>query len=218
MKPTQPAFGTLATIRPGPTFYLVLAGGNALGVYAAGAVEARETAGVRFDLICGASIAAITAAIVAGKPPGEAAQALRAFWALSSSGSTGAHWPAMSANHWRPLNRMPRMPERREPNPNREIREMSSTAHALQTLLLRRPVLFNPGSLSRRPLWSDLHRPWRCSMRSSWCRRWSACSSLTAPWSARKTCCSAARAPALCRPSGANSACGTNCINHYTPK
>lgn len=159
MKTAHPASATPATTHPDPTVSLVLAGGNALGAYAAGAVEALETAGVRFDLICGASIGAITAAIVAGNPPGEAAQALRTFWALSSSGSTGAHWPWMPANPWLPLNLMPRMPERREPNPNREMREMSSAAHALQTLLFGRPGLFNPSSLSLLPLWPGLRRP-----------------------------------------------------------
>jgi NTE family protein len=104
------------------TVSLALSGGNALGAYAAGAVEAIEAAGIRPQLISGASIGAITGAIVAGNPPGLASAALREFWSLASSG-VGGGWPCLSAG--RP-------------------REMVNSTHALQTLLLGRPGLFSP--------------------------------------------------------------------------
>jgi predicted acylesterase/phospholipase RssA len=47
---------------------LVLSGGNALGAYHAGASDALEATGVEPGLVVGASIGAVTAAILAGKP------------------------------------------------------------------------------------------------------------------------------------------------------
>ena len=108
---------------PAPrTVSLALSGGNALGAYAGGAIEALEQAGIRFDLLCGASIGAVSAAIVAGNPPGRAGEALRAFWALASSGQGGA-WPGLSSGR---------------------ARELVNKGHALQTMLFGRPGLFSP--------------------------------------------------------------------------
>ena len=101
---------------------LALSGGNALGAYAAGAVEAIEAAGIRPQLISGASVGAITGAIVVGNPPGEASIALHEFWSIASSGEGGG-WPGLSAG--RP-------------------REAVNLSHALQTLLFGRPGLFSP--------------------------------------------------------------------------
>jgi NTE family protein len=59
----------------------VLGGGNALGAYLAGACETLHEAGVRPDRIVGASIGAVTGAILAGNPPGRRLERLREFWA-----------------------------------------------------------------------------------------------------------------------------------------
>lgn len=48
---------------------LVFAGGNAVGAYYAGAYEALHGQGLRPDWVVGASIGAVTAAIVAGNAP-----------------------------------------------------------------------------------------------------------------------------------------------------
>ena len=60
---------------------LVLGGGNALGAYLAGAYESLHERGLRPDQIVGASIGAVTGAILAGNPPERRLERLEAFWA-----------------------------------------------------------------------------------------------------------------------------------------
>lgn len=148
---------------PGPTVCLTLAGGNALGAYAAGAIDALETAGVRFDVLTGASIGALTAAIVAGNPPGQAARALREFWALGSTGIAGSSWPWAGVEAWQPLQLVASlqhgMQQALEPNAQREMREMTSAAHALHALLFGRPGLFRPLHAGLLTAWPGLGRP-----------------------------------------------------------
>jgi NTE family protein len=60
---------------------LVLGGGNALGAYLAGAYERLHEQGVRPERIVGASIGAVTGAILAGNPPERRLERLQAFWA-----------------------------------------------------------------------------------------------------------------------------------------
>ena len=62
---------------------LVLAGGNALGAYHAGAYEALHENGVEPAWIAGASIGAVTAAIILGNPPEQRLARLRDFWRLA---------------------------------------------------------------------------------------------------------------------------------------
>ncbi|WP_207485200.1 patatin-like phospholipase family protein [Arenibaculum pallidiluteum] len=59
---------------------LVLGGGNALGAYLAGAYERLSEDGFSPDWIIGASIGAVTAAILAGNPPEHRLDKLRVFW------------------------------------------------------------------------------------------------------------------------------------------
>lgn len=59
---------------------LVLSGGNALGAYHAGVYEVLHERGIRPDWIVGASMGAVTAAIVAGNAPDDRIAKLRAFW------------------------------------------------------------------------------------------------------------------------------------------
>src|SRR5580698_5726255 len=64
---------------------LVLQGGGALGAYQAGVYEALAEDGIEPDWIAGMSIGAINAAIIAGNPPNERINRLRAFWNLVTS-------------------------------------------------------------------------------------------------------------------------------------
>jgi NTE family protein len=59
---------------------LVLQGGGALGAYQAGVYEALQKSGLEPDWVCGVSIGAINAAIIAGNTPSERLPKLRAFW------------------------------------------------------------------------------------------------------------------------------------------
>lgn len=59
---------------------LVLQGGGALGAYQAGVYQALKEAGIEPDWVIGTSIGAITAALIAGNPPGKRLVALEAFW------------------------------------------------------------------------------------------------------------------------------------------
>lgn len=59
---------------------LLLQGGGALGAYQAGAYEALMNNGYAPDWVAGISIGSINAAIIAGNPPEQRTQKLRAFW------------------------------------------------------------------------------------------------------------------------------------------
>ena len=66
---------------------LVLGGGNALGAYHAGAFETLDGADLRPGWIVGASIGAVTGAILAGNAPEHRLDRLRQFWAEASQES-----------------------------------------------------------------------------------------------------------------------------------
>ena len=61
---------------------LVLQGGGALGAYQAGVYQALHEAGLEPDWVAGVSIGAINAAIIAGNPPEQRLERLRAFWEM----------------------------------------------------------------------------------------------------------------------------------------
>ena len=71
---------------------LVLSGGNALGAYHLGAWTAFERAGLTPGWIAGASIGAITAAIIAGNRPGDRTAALTQFWSEAESFDFGTRF------------------------------------------------------------------------------------------------------------------------------
>ena len=73
----------------GRTTAMALSGGIALGAYHAGACAALHEEGggdLRLDWLAGASIGAVTAAIVAGNPPGRRVERLRRFWDAAAAG------------------------------------------------------------------------------------------------------------------------------------
>jgi NTE family protein len=109
----------------------VFAGGNALGAYHAGGYEALQARGIRPGWIVGASIGAVTAAIIAGNAPEDRVARLREFW------DEATQHTALSAT------------EMLKP------RQYYNGLHALLTLAWGRPNIFQhrlPG------LWSAL--PW----------------------------------------------------------
>jgi NTE family protein len=61
---------------------LVLGGGGALGAYQGGVYEALDEAGLRPGHVCGASIGALNAALIAGNEPGLRVDRLRRYWEL----------------------------------------------------------------------------------------------------------------------------------------
>jgi NTE family protein len=71
---------------------LVLAGGNALGAFEAGAYQALHDAGLRPDWVVGSSIGAVNGAIIAGNPPERRTEALQAFWSKAAC-PTGGGYP-----------------------------------------------------------------------------------------------------------------------------
>jgi len=60
---------------------LLLQGGGALGAYQGGVYAALAEAGIFPDWVCGVSIGAINAALIAGNPPAQRVEKLRRFWA-----------------------------------------------------------------------------------------------------------------------------------------
>src|SRR5476651_1464135 len=59
---------------------LLLQGGGALGSYQAGVYEALAEADLHPDWVAGISIGAINSALIAGNPPENRVDKLRAFW------------------------------------------------------------------------------------------------------------------------------------------
>ena len=71
---TRPPFECIA---------LLLQGGGALGAYQAGVYQALSESNVHPDWVAGISIGAINSAIIAGNPPEQRIDRLRAFWKAS---------------------------------------------------------------------------------------------------------------------------------------
>lgn len=100
---------------------LALSGGNALGAYTAGACEALYEAGMRPDIVSGASIGAVIGAIVAGNPPEKVSSRLHAFWEQAATGSAFGLAPEGGRQ-----------------------RDIYNRMHAMQTLMTGRPGMFTP--------------------------------------------------------------------------
>jgi NTE family protein len=118
-------------MRRQPKTALVLGGGNALGAYLAGACEYLDEQEVRPDWIIGASVGAVTGAILAGNAPEHRLAKLKQFWAEATHHTYGA------------VSR------------NETLRQTYNGVHSMLTLLFCRPNIFQrryPG------LWSAL--PW----------------------------------------------------------
>ncbi|WP_232627667.1 patatin-like phospholipase family protein [Methylobacterium sp. Leaf118] len=110
---------------------LVLSGGNALGAYHAGVVDMLQARAIRPNWVVGASMGAITGALIVGNPPEERITRLRQFWDAATQ-QTGLGGPA-----------------------GLKPRQYANALHALLALAWGRPGLFRhrlPG------LWSAL--PW----------------------------------------------------------
>ena len=73
-----------------PAVALVLQGGGALGAYHIGAYQALAEHGFHPDWVCGISIGAINATVIAGTPPSERVTRLDALWHAIS-------WPDIAA-------------------------------------------------------------------------------------------------------------------------
>lgn len=69
---------------------LLLQGGGALGAYQGGVYQALAEAGLDPDWVAGISIGAVNAALIAGSPPHERVEKLRAFWERVSAPPAGA--------------------------------------------------------------------------------------------------------------------------------
>jgi NTE family protein len=124
-----------------PSFTLVLGGGNALGAYHLGACQQMLLAGMAPDRIVGASIGAVTGAILLGNPPERRLERLAAFWEHAASPVA----PLTGA--WR------------------EARARQTFWFGLDALITGRPGLFR-GALPRLPALASLphralndHRP-----------------------------------------------------------
>jgi NTE family protein len=117
---------------------LVLGGGNALGSYHAGTYEVMEARGLQPDWIVGASVGAITGAILAGNPPERRRERLRRYWDEAAQTSP---WPA--------------------PPHGGHLRELYNAVHILNAAAFGRPGIYRP----RFPgVWSVL--PWMPKDRS----------------------------------------------------
>ena len=84
------------------TVAFVLQGGGALGAYQAGACEALADHARQPDWVAGISIGAVNAAIIAGNPPEQRIERLRAFWERVSGQLPGLPWikPTNQTRPW----------------------------------------------------------------------------------------------------------------------
>jgi len=76
----------MPTKRDDPRQILVLQGGGALGAYQAGVYQGLCRTALEPDWVCGISIGAINAALIAGNPPERRIERLQAFWDRATSG------------------------------------------------------------------------------------------------------------------------------------
>lgn len=116
--------------REAPQIALVLGGGNALGSYLAGAYEQLHGHGIRPDWIIGASVGAVTGAILAGNAPEQRLEKLTAFWEEARQ-----HTPEAALR-------------------NGKFRQVYNGVHSALSFLLCRPNIFRsryPGLLSILP-------------------------------------------------------------------
>jgi len=121
-----------------PKIALVLSGGNALGSYHGGVYEVMEARGIQPDWIVGASVGAITGAILAGNPRERRQERLRQYWDEAAQISL---WPV--------------------PSNGGRLRELYNAAHILNATAFGRPGIYRP----RFPgVWSAL--PWMPNDRS----------------------------------------------------
>jgi NTE family protein len=88
-----------ATTTGKPTCVLVLQGGGALGAYHIGAYQALAEKGFHPDWVCGISIGAINAAVIAGNPPDQRVQRLDDLWEFISRPALFAPFGG-EAFHW----------------------------------------------------------------------------------------------------------------------
>ena len=107
-----------------PKIVLVLQGGGALGAYHIGAYQALAEHGFAPDWICGISIGAINAAILAGNTPQNRLEKLEAFWQTIA-------WPAMPLHLGHGL-----------------VRTFFNTFSNAQALTIGQPNFFTPRPLS----------------------------------------------------------------------
>jgi len=103
---------------------LVLAGGNALGAFEAGAYQTLHDHGLQPDWVVGTSIGAVNGAIIAGNPPERRTEALQAFWAKAA-------WPTPGGGI----------------APNGLVQAMQRFAGQLQTASFGNSVMFVPSFL-----------------------------------------------------------------------
>ena len=68
---------------------LLLQGGGALGAYQAGVYQVLAETGLHPDWVAGISIGAINSALIAGNPPEQRVERLRAFWETVSASPLG---------------------------------------------------------------------------------------------------------------------------------
>lgn len=85
-KPLPSGRDTPVDARPPHLNVLVLQGGGALGAYHLGVCEELAAMDVAPDWVCGISIGAINAALIAGNRPGDRLPAMARFWERISSG------------------------------------------------------------------------------------------------------------------------------------
>ena len=135
---------------------LVFSGGNAVGAYHAGTYEALHEHGLRPDWVVGASMGAVTAAIIAGNAPEERVAKLRMFWDEATQ-NTG-------------------------PSPTEMLkpRQIYNGLHALLTLAWGRPASSAIACLACGRPCHGCRTTWRCSTTSRFSAPWTASSTSSA--------------------------------------
>ena len=110
----------MSTDQGKPTYALVLQGGGALGAYHIGAYQALAEHDLLPDWVCGISIGAINAAVIAGNHPADRLRRLEALWEFIS-------WPALF-----------------EPFGDETLHRLYNAASNAEALMFGQPNFFTP--------------------------------------------------------------------------
>ncbi|MBB3193549.1 patatin-like phospholipase family protein [Roseateles terrae] len=123
--------------------YFCLGGGSALGAYGAGAAATLLERGIAPDVLCGVSVGATVAAIVAGNRPEDRVPRLQQYWHAAQSGDLPMTGMALSATGADSASSLPALSAWHAGTPA-AWRAGSNALHAMSSLITGRPGFFRP--------------------------------------------------------------------------
>jgi NTE family protein len=122
---------------------LVLQGGGALGAYQAGAFQAIDEANIQLDWLCGVSIGAINASLIAGNSPERRIERLREFWEAVTQ-------PPAAASSFSWFSKLPWGKNEQAQELIRKMGAFANMTYGVPSFYSPRPLAL-PGSIAEKP-------------------------------------------------------------------